>query len=308
MYILLNEQNLNLRPTIRSTFVTPLIDKDLMQKNVIYFYVRNPFLDSTGIPIDIETLRNLNDLTDRQAMIDILQNYYNVQNMNFELLSDIKSVVSELNKLYSYKITTHSSAESIIDFSNEPAFKNLITETSTVLTTSKQTFTSVYDTNEIGQITLRNTLLNKPVDVTVKSNSMSILQVSSPPTIVKKGMYIINDSKYFPIVDVTSTSIVVQNPLSIDVIFKNQAYTIRQTNGPPVYGLTKWLYDQSVNDNEIVIVFNNKILSFSMDSFEPGIFTSRVAAKKSSISYESPPYQNYRRQQLKNHFYKYYIL
>lgn len=321
LYLILRSNNTN---PIRSTFNIPFNEKDLMQKNTVYIYVNNPFRNIDDTRVSLDTLRNVDDPTDRTKMTDLLQVYFDIQNMYYQLLPDINSTIEQIKKLHNYTFNLHTSALSVVDFSNETTYQDIMYELSNVLDTSKQTFASLDDLNIAGNIIIKgqaiyetNSLGIKVLktpngNTTIKANTTASLPIISyvpkfSNTLIP-GMYVEFDNNYsFLITAVTASSVTIQNVTSKDFTFvANNLYKIFKIQGPPMYVLTNWLYDQSVAQNEIIVVFNRKVLSLRDNTFDSNIYTLRYDKKTTPVN-EAPPYVNFRRQQLKTHFLKNYI-
>jgi hypothetical protein len=311
----------------RSTFFVSQEDRDLMKKNVVYVYTRNPFLDESYKNLNLETLRNIDDPTDRTKFSDLMTNYYNVQNQHFHIIDDISNVVKQLRNLYGINdIQLHSSATNVLDFSNNIAYSQILNElSSTTTANTKSTFASTYDTNIAAYISITSsntqTIRSATFDKTTSKVIPTIesIKFSYDPN-VKPEMLIINkgnflnagDKNYYRIVSVTRTSndtmtLEIENTTSDYVFFNTLGnYQVIKRMGPPVLALTEFLYDQTIREDEIVIVYNNKMVSFNTESFDPTIFLIQYNKKK-PLDFEIPPYQNFRREQImqllyKNHF------
>ena len=322
---------------IKSTFVVPQIERELMQKNMIYLYVRNPFLNEVGKDLILDTLRNPDDPTDRTNFSDIMTTYYNLQNQYNVLLNDISIVIKQLKNIYGISdITYHESLNGVVDFSGNIAYTQIINELSSTLTDNTKltftsnyydTFTSTYDANIVANVSLvgSSSKTIKPA-VSVSTPTIDTIKVLYDPN-VKPNMLILNkgglltssDKSYYRIVSVTKNpsdrniitndtmTLEIENTTSNLVTFNTLVnYQIIKRIGTPITTLTNFLYDQTIREDEIVIVFNNKMISFTSDSFDPNIYTIQYSKKK-PLDFEIPPYQNFRRQQImqllyKNHF------
>lgn len=299
--------------SIKSTFIIPQVERELMKKNMIYLYVRNPFMSDTNQNLIIETLRNQDDLTDRTKFSEIMTTYYNLQNQYYQLLNDINIVLKQIRNFYGIEdITKHDSVESVLDFSNFPAYTEILNElSSTTVANTKATFASTYDANIIPSKALGFE--------SIKPGTTSIIDFEMNENI-KTGMFVVNmtnsitltDESYFKIISVspgsnkTRMKLEIENKTNKNIVFNALPYDIIRRIGPPVITLTNFLYDQTIREDEIIVVFNNKMLSFSSDSFDPNVFLIRYSKNK-PLTFEIPPYPNFRREQLmqllyKNHF------
>lgn len=302
---------------VKSNFFIPQAERDLMRKNTVYVYMRNPFLDESYKPLDIETLRNTDDLTDRSKFSYIMETYYKVQNQHFHIVDDIANVVKQLRNLYNINdIQLHSSATEVVDFSDAIAYQQILNElSSTTVANTKSTFTSTYDANIITTVTkdgLGQSILPNGrgmIDFNFDSNVKKDMVIVSKSSMLTSAL---NDKNFLRIMSVTKKS---NNVMTLEIVNSTDQlvsfdalsqYNILQRKGEPIITLTKFLYDQTIRDDEIVVVFNNKMVSFNTDSFDPNIFLIRYSKNK-RLDFEIPPYQNFRRQQLmqllyKNHF------
>ena len=151
-------------PKCKSTFIVPQTERQLMKKNTIYIYTRNPFLDDTSKDLDIETLRDLDDLSDRSKFSELLVTYYNLQNQHFHVLNDIQIVLKQLRNLYNITdVDLHTSALNVVDFSDNIVYTKILNELSSTLTDNTkltfETFTSTYDANIIANLTTTSSTL-----------------------------------------------------------------------------------------------------------------------------------------------------
>lgn len=300
---------------VKSNFFIPQNERDLMRKNTIYVYIRNTFLDESYKPLDIETLRNKDDLTDRSKFSYIMETYYKVQNQHFHIVDDIANVVKQLRNLYNINdIQLHSSATEVVDFSDTVAYQQILNElSSTTVANTKSTFTSTYDANIITRVTkngfAQSILPGKigKVDFNFDPNVKKDMVIVSKSGILTSSA--LSDKNFLRIMDVTKKS---NSVMTLDIVNSTDQlvtfsalsqFNILKRIGEPIITLTKFLYDQTIRDDEIVVVFNNKMVSFNTDSFDPNIFLIRYSKKK-ALDFEIPPYQNFRRQQLMQLFYK----
>lgn len=307
--------------SIKSNFFVPQVDRDLMKKNTVYIYVRNPFLDDLSKDLDIETLRNIDDPTDRTNFSYVLTTYYNLQNQHFHLIDDINNVIKQLRNLYKIDdIEFHSSATDVIDFSDQIAYTQILNElSSTSIANTKSTFASTYDANIAANVSTSgssNQTINPKSIGTIKFNYDP--NVAANMLIINKGSLLTASEKsYLRIRSVTrnkpssnmvianeTMTLEIENPTDSFVTFNVLGfYQIIRRIGPPVPTLTKFLYDQTIREDEIVVVFNNKMTTFTMSSFDPNIYLINYFKNK-PLDFEAPPYTNFRREQLMQLFYK----
>ncbi len=253
-------------------------ERKLMNRNMIYIYVKNPLKDEFDNYLTVSE-----DLTNDF----IADKYYRLVNIQKTIIEDLSIINSYFKSLNDYNIRFHSSASKILNLENDTFLKNILSELPLNITPLVQeSFTSnITDLKSIGIIQLKNNFQMDQSDIKITPGSTTTINVYYADLRVKtipSNVYISIDYVNLPIKEIKYDTkgkldkiVVLNNTTETLNILINTDYNITISDDQKSNVLNEFLFDQSLDDEEVLVVVNGKQLSVKSDEIEKTLMDYR---------------------------------